>query len=151
VAAVAAAALLYLPIVVLLFATGLPSDDNTARVVYALFALAVPGLALYAFSSRRLPDALVTAVSAGVLNAVAVAAGFVLYLMGGSCDYDDKGTIPVTGWVGAVVIYLAGAAWGLSSAARHGIWIVPLSTLAASIWIYWTATTFTGSTGVCLD
>ena len=146
-AALAAAALLFLPSIFILFGSSGPESGHESLVVYGGAVLAVALLGVHAVVAHE-RGALVVAVLAGALNALALVGGFILLLIGGSCS--DDGNVSGAIWISGALVYLAGASWGLR-ARWHAVWLVPVSLLAAAIWVVAVATVFTGSTGMCLE
>jgi hypothetical protein len=146
-AVLAAAALAFLPALVLIVGRDTPTRPNEALVVYGGGFLAVALIAAHALLSRERGTLLVS-VMAGTLNALALVGVFIMLLFGGSCS--DDGHVPQAAWIAAAVVYLVGAAWGLRSR-WHGVWLVPVSTLAAGLLVVLVATILTGSTGMCLE
>jgi hypothetical protein len=148
-AALAAAALLYVPVLVMLFGTHGPDRGNQSAVVYGLGVLGVVSLVAHVLVTDQPAGKVVSLlVLTGALNALAAVGVFILVLAGGSCS--DNGHIPAAAWVGAALLYLAGGTVGLQRAAR-GIWAVPASVLLAGFWLVALATVLTGSTGACLE
>jgi glycerol uptake facilitator-like aquaporin len=146
-AVLAAAALVFLPALILF---GRPPDARTPGeklVVYGGGLLALALLAAHAVVSHE-RGTLLRTVIAGTLNAPALVGVFLLILVGGSCS--DEGHVPAFAWGGAIAVYLAGAAWGLR-ARWHSVWLVPASVLAGGLWLVAWAVVLTGSTGACLE
>jgi hypothetical protein len=143
--------MLVVPVIGLLFWSA-PDAANEALVVYGLVAIALIAAALHIYLAPAQRDLVATGVALGsVLNAAAIVGVFVMYLAAGSCNEGDNGHVPIVSWAGAIVLYLAGAAWFLTGRPLRPIWGVPLSVLAAGAWLVLSSIAITGSTGVCLD
>ena len=147
-AVLAAAALVFLPVVAMLFGAHGPDGRNESIVVWALGSVALAALAFHIWVSERPGEALAVEILAGALNAAAVFGVFLLVIVGGSCS--DDGHVPPGAWLGALALYLGGAAWALQRGWR-AVLLVPLTVVAGGAWLVAVSVLFTGSTGACLD
>jgi lysylphosphatidylglycerol synthetase-like protein (DUF2156 family) len=136
------------PALVILFGSHGPEGRNESLVVWALASIAVAALAYHVWTSARPGAALAIEILSGALNTAAVFGVFLLVLVGGSCS--DDGHVPLGAWIGAIVVYLAGGAWALQRGWRAVV-LVPLSLLAAGVWLVGVSVLLTGSTGACLE
>jgi hypothetical protein len=148
-AAFAAAAIVYLPILVILLTVG---AIESARQTVLWVALALVGTAAIAVHIRISPFPLGAQLAAiAIASTLAVVAGIgVLFMVlaGGSCS--DSGHLQLGGWISAVALYVGLATWGLQRP-RRTAWAVPVALLVAGLWLVTLATVTTGSTGACLD
>jgi hypothetical protein len=128
----------------------LPPRSAAIRwVVYGGLVLALGAVLAHVLLASGPGSALLIAVVAAVLNLVAWAGVFLLVLVSGSCSSSSAHFAPLS-WVGAVVIYLGGAAAGLR-ARWHAAWAVPISLLLGGAWLVLVSNVLTGSTGACID
>ena len=148
-AAVAAAAIVYLPILVIVLTSG---AIESARQTALWFALAVVGAAAIAVHIRISPfpfGVQLAAIAVACTLAVLAGAGVLfMVLAGGSCS--GSGHLQLGGWISAVALYVVLATWGLQRPLRTA-WAVPVAILVAGGWLVTVATVITGSTGACLD
>src|SRR5436190_2358316 len=147
VAALAAAALLFVAWVVLRYWWGAPRGIHESLLGGGLL-LALVCIYAHVRLDRNRRSALWISVAVAVLNVVASVGVAVLVLIGGSCD--DNGHIPTWAWPVAALLYLVGATVGLRKR-WHAVWAVPLSLLAAGGWLVFVGTALTRSTGARLD
>ena len=144
VAALAAAALFYLPTL-------------TAAVLAGgigaiwLLILAACALVLVVYVRRRPEPSsrvalLLVATTALMLCAFVV--GLFATLFAGACG--DRGAAHVVEWLGAGAIYLVGGAGALQRPQR-AVWVLPLLVLGAAGWIAAVARVVPGGTGVCFN
>jgi len=148
-AVLAAAALLFLPWAWLVVRQGSPYGATESLVVYGGLVLALAAVLAHVLLASERGSALLIVVVASVLNAVAWAGVFLLFLAAGSCS-SSNAHIPPLAWVGALVIYLAGGAVGLR-ARWHAAWAVPVSLLLGGTWLVLLSKALIGSTGACID
>ena len=148
VAALAAAALLFVAWVLLGYWLGAPRGIHESLLAYGGLLLALVCIYAYVRLDRNRRSALWISVAVAVLNVVASVGVAVLVLIEGSCD--DNGHIPTWAWPVAALLYLVGATVGLRKR-WHAVWAVPLSLLVAGGWLVIVANALTGSTGACLD
>ena len=122
--------------------------ENTPAQLAVLVATLAIAFHLWLHPERRERRALLL-VPTSVLTWIAGVGVFFLVLVGGGCG-DQGGDIGTVSWLGAAVIYVAGAAWALQRPARAVI-LVPVALLTGGIWMVVTATLISGGTGACLD
>jgi hypothetical protein len=150
VAALAAAALLFLPWLVLLSWEHGSRGPHESLLAYGGLVLALAFVLAHVRLDGQPRSALLIAVVVGVLNVLAWGGFIFLVLVGGSCSDADHGHIPPWAWPVAAVVYLVGGASGLRSRS-HAVWAVPLSALVAGGLLILLAVAATGSTGACID
>jgi hypothetical protein len=144
-AALAAAAVAFLPFVAISLPRGATDDALIGGLALAALAAIAVHVRISPFPARAVLPALAVAIA---LAGAAYAGAIILVLVAGSCS--DEGHIQAGVWISGAFVYLLLGAWGLQRPLRT-VWTVPVAVLGAGLWIAALATVLTGSTGACLD
>jgi hypothetical protein len=141
--------MLFLPVFFFLFGVRVRTERGPFEVLVVALVATVAALALHVRLADAPPGVVLASIGIGTVLLVPVAFGvFFLLLSAGGCN--DDGHVPPVAWIGAILVYLAGGAWGLQRPGR-GVWAVPCSLLASGLWLVGVSVALTGSTGACLD
>ena len=150
-AAFTAAAIVYVPIFVILFTENVTRSARETALWVALAVVAAAAIAVHIrISTFPLGVQLAAIAVASTLSVLAGVGVILMILAGGSCSESDHGHLQLGGWISAVAIYFAIATWGVQRPMRTA-WAVPVAILLAGLWLVALATAMTGSTGACLN
>jgi hypothetical protein len=144
-----AAAIVYLPILVILLTEDVTQSPRQTALWIAVAVVAAAAIAVHIRISPFPFGAQLAAIAvASALSVLAALGVLFMILIGGGCN--DSGHIPLGGWISAAALYVVLATWGLQRPLRTA-WAVPGAILFAGLWLVAVATLVTGSTGACLD
>jgi hypothetical protein len=151
VAAFTAAAIVYVPIFVILLTENVTRSARETALWIALAVVAAGAIALHIRLSPFPFGVQLAAIAvASTLSVLAGVGVLFMILVGGSCSESDHGHLQLGGWISAVAVYVGIATWGLQRPLRTA-WAVPVAILFAGLWLVALASVLTGSTGACLE